>query len=110
MCQDYQITKTYFDVSAGCMDSWIFMFSKMYNVDKDVFIFPFDQSIVISFQDVACFTDSTGVYHEMVRLVKRVQDLDLTEEEAVVSSALCLMVSGRYAMVLSLGYAGKQYS
>ena len=70
------------------------MFSKLYNMDNGVMVFPYDMSIVLSFDDMAKFTDSQEIQDRILGLVKRIQDLDLTEEETVVCGALCLSLSG----------------
>ena len=81
-------------ILAALWDCYILLFSWHYNVEDGTCIHPMSEDLIFSKDDARCLTTKEEGHTHLWNMMKRVQSLDLTLEERVVSAALCLMNAG----------------
>ena len=78
----------------------IFLYSHYYNVDSGLIAQPYDPSIIMTVQDLTLYSDKPP--EELLEcchiLTSKVQQLDLTIEEAMMCAALSMMIAGKLAL------------
>ena len=84
-------------LAASVLDRAVFMFSSWYNTDSKLMFAPQDPNNIFSVEDMVTYTDhKVESFHSVWKIIKRAQELDLTEEETTVAAALALMNGGQY--------------
>ena len=81
-------------IAGSCADTWIIQFSHLYNVEDGTCVFPFSQGLVYSQEEVICLYKSREEQQIVWDMFKRVQMLDLTNEERAIAGALSVMNCG----------------
>ena len=74
------------------------MFCHLYDAEHKVFVFPYERSIVMSFEDMTMFSDYLDTMDNLQEFVLKVQALELTLEEALLAASLNLMLTGNTAL------------
>ena len=88
-------------ISAGAFfDCFIMLFAWHYNADDGTWIHPLNETLVFSKESSKSLTNDQGGHENFWRIMRRVQDLDLTFEERVIAASLCLTLSGKMIIVV----------
>ena len=75
----------------------LFVFSHLYNVEHRLQIYPWNMSIIQKVDNSFGFSDNPEILaNHSLQTVKRIQDLDLTEEEQCMAGALCIICAGMF--------------
>ena len=83
------------DVSATGPSYWYFQQSYLYNVSTGLCVFPLEHDLVTSFDDIIQFQQlPNDLKDDLLKIIARIQNLDLTPEENTITAALTIMVAG----------------
>ena len=97
-----QILHILFHFPESLWDCYILLFHWHYNLEDGTCIHPMSEDLIFSKEDARCLTSEADGHDHLWKMMQRVQKLDLTLEEKVVSAALCLMNAGVNIDILSL--------
>ena len=70
------------------------LFSWYYNLDAHVCVHPMDDELIYTPEDIMALTYDREGHVFKWKLMRRVQELDLTIEETAIATALCVMNAG----------------
>ena len=91
-------------IPASYLPCWTFLFGKWYNIDDGVLIYPYNTDLLLTADDISFFTINDNFKGQFVGIIRRLQQLDLTEEESIITEALCFVLVGKhYALSSSVG-------
>ena len=81
----------------------LFQHAHQHNLDDNILVHPYDYTIVLHFDQMFIFSDDVDeIKDSLHKVIQSIQALDLTIEEYVIASALCLLISGKLAGMFHL--------
>ena len=79
---------------ASSMAVGLFQFSHLYNTEHGIMSHPSDNTVFMPISHMPAFRDCNAKSKDFQKVAERIQNLDLTNEETILASALCIMIAG----------------